>query len=65
MPESDSAMGRAANSFLLNSGAFHSPTQTKSALRTLLDSHLLHGSQIQPVVNLGGQCQSLDLLFSV
>ncbi|GMN22275.1 hypothetical protein TIFTF001_040219 [Ficus carica] len=48
----DSAVGRAA-SFLLDSGGFHSPTQTKSALRTMLDSHPSHGSQTQPVVDPG------------
>lgn len=40
----DSAVGRAV-SFLLDRGGFHSPTKTKSALRTVLDSHPSHGSQ--------------------
>ena len=39
-------------------GGFHSPTQTKSALRTVLDSHPSHGSQTQPVVDPGGQSKS-------
>lgn len=39
-------------------GGFHSPAQTKSALRTVLDSHLSHGSQTQPVVDPGRQSQN-------
>nr|GEW81750.1 ribosomal protein S11, chloroplastic [Tanacetum cinerariifolium] len=35
-------------------GGFHSPTQTKSALQTVLDSRPSHGSQTQPVVDPGG-----------
>nr|GLL17250.1 hypothetical protein TorRG33x02_065250 [Ipomoea trifida] len=53
----DSAVGRAA-SFLLDRGGFHSPAQTKSALRTVLDSHPSHGSQTQPVMDPERQSQS-------
>ena len=52
-------------------GGFHSPAQTKSALRTVLDSHPSHGSQTQPVVDPGRQSQNatsfapyFEMLFS-